>query len=159
KAGGMPEEKTTPPGAGRPVPLWLLTLAAGLVAGSLSWLGGEATQTAFPVVLETPPEVAGMGHGYGESGMLRELLGQARRVAERNKTVAAYGLLGALLGVALGLIGGWSGGSARSGWRGAAVGGLTAGVAGAVLSWVLVPLLYRLQVADAAAQYSHPDAP
>jgi hypothetical protein len=150
----MAEAKTTPPGAVRRLPLWLLTLAAGLVAGSLSWLGGELTQNAFPVTIETPPEVAKMERGPDKSAIIAQLLRQAWRAAERNKAVAAYGLLGALLGVALGLIGGWSRGSAHSGWRGAVGGGLTAAVAGAGLSWVLAPLIYRLQD---AAQSADPD--
>jgi hypothetical protein len=148
------EEKSPPPGAGRQLPLWLLTLAAGLVAGSVLWLVGELTQNAFPVTIDTPPEVAKMERGVEKSAILEKLLTEAWRAAERKKAVAAYGLLGALLGVALGLIGGWSRGSAHSGWRGAVGGGLTAAVASAALSWVLIPLMYRLQ---AVARSADPD--
>src|SRR5689334_18070758 len=125
---GMAEEKTIPPGAGRRFPLWLLTLAAGLVVGALSWLVGQLTQGAFPVAIETPPEVAKMERGPDRSAIIAGLLRQAGRDAERSKAAAAYGLLGALLGVALGLIGRRSRGSMRSGWRGAVGGGLTASV-------------------------------
>jgi hypothetical protein len=88
------------------------------------------------------------------AAIVDRLLTESKRAAERNKTAAAYGLLGALLGVALGLVGGRSGGSAHSGWRGALGGGLTAAVAGAALSWGLIPFMYRLQ---AAAQIADPD--
>jgi hypothetical protein len=154
KGDTMPEENITPPGAGRQIPLSLLTLAAGLVAGSLSWLGGELTQHAFPPMIETPPEVAKMAPGREKSEILSPIWAEARRAAERSKTAAAYGLLGALLGAALCLIGGWSRGRAQSGWRGPVGGGLTAAVAGVALSWVLVPLMYRLQ---ATAKSSDPD--
>src|SRR5262249_24793089 len=140
------------------IPLWLLTLAAGLVAGVLSWFGGEVTQNAFPVTFQIPPEVSRMG-GYQKTAMLSLLEGQARRAAERKKTTAAYGLLGALLGVALGLAGGLSRSSPRPKLSRAAVGGLVAGATGAALSWVLVPVFYQLQEAAQAAQYSQPDAP
>jgi hypothetical protein len=148
KGDRMAEDTTTPPGAGRQLPLWLLTLAAGLVTGSFSWLAGQVTQGAFPVAIETPPEVAKMAPGPDRSAIIAQLLRQAWRASERNKAVAAYGLLGALLGVALGVIGGWSRGSARLGWRGAIGGGLTAAVVGAGLSWLLAPHMFRLQ--DAA---------
>ena len=150
----IPEETTTPSRAGRQVPLWLLTLAAGLVAGSLSWLGGELTQHAFPPTIDTPPDVAKMANGREKSALLSPLWAEAGRVAERSKTVAAYALLGALLGAALCLIGAWSRGSAHSGWRGPVGAGVTAALAGALLSWVLVPLMFRLQ---ASAKASDPD--
>jgi hypothetical protein len=150
----VPEETATPPGAGRPVPLWLLTLAAGLVTGLLSWLGGELTRDAFPATIETPPNVAKMASGREKSELLSPLWEEAGRARERNKTAAAYGLLGALLGAALCLVGGWSRGSAHSGWRGPLGAGLTAALAGTVLSWVLVPLMFRLQ---AAAKDADPD--
>jgi hypothetical protein len=154
-----PATTTARPGAGRPIPLWLLTLAAGLAAGSLSWLGAEATRSAFPVQVVMTPEVAKMPRGQEKSEQLRQLLGHSRRDAERKMTVVAYGLLGALLGVALGLTGGWFAGSPRSGLGGVVGGGLTATFVGAALSWVLVPVLLRLQIAEEAAQYSRPDAP
>jgi hypothetical protein len=154
KGAGMAEENTFPPGAGRRVPLWLLTLAAGLVAGALSWLGGEVSQEAFLVTIETPPEVAKMERGPEKSAIIAQLLRQAGRASERNKAAAAYGLLGALLGVALGLIGGRSRGSVYSGWCGAVGGGLTAAVVGAGLAWVLAPLMFQLQD---AAQSADPD--
>jgi hypothetical protein len=149
-----PKETTTPPGAARQIPLWALTLAAGLVAGSLSWLGGELTQNAFPVTIEEPPEVAKMKPGMEKSAILSPLWAEAQRAAERRKTAAAYGLLGALLGAALCLIGGRSRRWAQWGWRGTVGGGLTAAVAGVAPSWVLVPLMFRLQ---AAAKSSGPD--
>jgi hypothetical protein len=152
-----PAGTSAPPGAGGRIPLWILTLVAGLLAGFVSWLGGELIQRAFPVTYEVPAEIARMS-GYEKSAKLSELEGEARRVAERKKTVATYGLLGALLGVALGLTGGWSRRSMRSGLGGAVAGGVIAMGAGAALSWVLVPVFYQLQHSAQAAQYAHPDA-
>ncbi len=148
------EEKENPPAAARPLPLWLLTLAAGLAAGALAWLGGQFTQGAFPAAIETPPEVARMERGPDRSAIIARLLRQAWRAAERNKAGAAYGSLGALLGAALGLIGGRSCAEPRSGRRGALAGGLAAAAVGAGLAWALAPLLYRLQD---AAQSADPD--
>lgn len=149
------EEKVVPPVAVRRPPLWLQSLAAGLVVGALLWLGGELTQDAsFPVTLKMPPEVARMARGREKSAIIDRLLTELKRDAERNKTVAAYGLLGALLGVALGLVGGRAGDSARSVWRVAVGGGLIASVAGAALSWGLIPYMYRLQ---AAAKMADPN--
>jgi hypothetical protein len=154
KGDAIAETRTIPPGAGRQVPLWFLTLAAGLVVGALSWLVGQLTQGAFPVAIETPPEVAKMERGPDRSAIIAGLLRQAGRDAERSKAAAAYGLLGALLGVALGLIGGRSRGSVYSGWRCAVGGGLIAAVAGAGLAWVMAPLMYQYQD---AAQFADPD--
>jgi hypothetical protein len=156
---GTTVEKVTPTGAIPRIPLGLLTLAAGMLAGLLSWLGGEVTLTAFPpVAVKMGPEYAGVG-GYERAGVRAMLEGQAQRAADRKKTAAAYGLLGALLGVALGLTGGLSRGSLRSGMGSAVVGGLAAAVVGAVLAWVLVPAFYQLQESSQVAQYSHPDEP
>jgi hypothetical protein len=154
KGDAITGEKTIQPGIRRQVPLWFLTLAAGLVVGTLSWLGGQFTEGAFTVAIETPPEVAKMERGPDKSAIIAELLRQAGRAADRNKAAAAYGLLGALLGTALGLIGGRSRGSAHSGWRGALGGGFAAAVVGSGLAWVLAPVMFRLQD---AAQTADPD--
>ena len=42
--------------------------AVGLVAGALSWLGGEATHKAFPIIVTMGPEYAGVG-GYERAGV------------------------------------------------------------------------------------------
>jgi hypothetical protein len=152
KGDRMAEETTTPPGTGHRLPLWLLTLAAGLVIGALSWVEGQLTQDALTVTVETPPEVARMPSGPDRSAKIAELLRLGWRATERNKSVAAYGLLGALLGVTLGLIGGWTRGAPH--WRSSMVSGLTAAIAGAGLAWVLTPVMYQLQD---AAQISDPD--
>jgi hypothetical protein len=131
-----------------------MTLAAGLVAGLLSWVGGEFTRNAFPVTIKEPPEAAKTRSAMEKAAILSPLWAEARRAADRKKTAVAYGLLGALLGAGLCLVGRWSGGLALSGWRGPVGCGLTAAVAGAALSWVLVPVMQRLQL---AAKASDPD--
>jgi hypothetical protein len=131
-----------------------LTLAAGLVAGLLSWVGGEFTRDAFPVTIKEPPEVATMRSGMEKAAVLSPLWAAAQRAADRKKTAVAYGLLGALLGAGLCLVGRLSGGPAHRGWSGPVGCGLAAAVAGAALSWALVPVMHRLQL---AAKASDPD--
>jgi hypothetical protein len=140
------------------VPLGLLTLIAGLVAGTLSWLGGEFSPTLFPVVIQIPPDVARLG-GYERSAAMSAVVGRAQRIAQRKQTAAAYGMLGAILGAALGGAGGLARGAPGAGLRAAVAGGATAAAVGAGLSLVLVPLFYTLKAAAEAAQYSHPDSP
>jgi hypothetical protein len=72
-----------------------------------------------------------------------KIQGEARRVVERKKTAASFGLLGLVLAAALGLIGGWVAGSPRKAGLGAVGGGLAGAVAGAGLSWAAVPLFFR----------------
>src|SRR5437667_2471103 len=45
-------------GAGRRLPLWLLTVAAGLVAGAISWAGSEMTFDRFKLAdaIVYPPD-------------------------------------------------------------------------------------------------------
>jgi hypothetical protein len=136
------------PGLG--VPLWLITLGAGIIAGVLSGLGGEATSRAIPLRMELPANFASIS-GYQKVAVVAMIAGNATRVAVREKAAAAYGLLGVLLGIGLGLTGGWASGSMRSGWKGALVGGVAGGVAGAALSAVFVPIFFRFQDPDTDA--------
>src|SRR5579871_53379 len=81
-------------GARRRLPLWLLTLAAGLVAGVISWAGGEATFDWFKLgdAMVYPPNYNQIS-GYQRMAVQAEVEGKARLVVERRKTVAALGLL------------------------------------------------------------------
>ncbi len=78
---------------GSRLPLWLLTAGAGLVAGLLAALGGEAIGRAIPLSVKYPPEYAKMG-GYQKEAVRSMALGQAEQVQEQQKAAAAYGLLG-----------------------------------------------------------------
>jgi len=144
QAGGSSAGRPTAIKASLRVPLALITLGAGIIAGVLSGLGGEATSRAIPMRIEYPPNFASVS-GYQRDAVLAMLAGDAMRVAVRERAAAAYGLLGVLLGVGLGLTGGWTSGSVRSGLIGALVGGVAGGVAGAALSAVFVPIFFRFQ--------------
>ena len=138
--------QTAPPGAGRRLPLWLLTLAAGLVAGVISWAGGEATYDWFRLsdAIVYPPDYDQIS-GYHKMAVQAELEGKARIVVERRKGVAAFGLLGLVLGISLGLTGGLARGGSRPALTGAIGGGVAGAAAGGGLSFALVPLFFRYE--------------
>ncbi len=132
---------------GSRLPLWLLTAGAGLVAGLLAALGGEAIGRAIPLSVKYPPDYAKMG-GYQKEAVRSMAVGQAEQAQEQQKAAAAYGLLGLALGIPLGLIGGLVVGSLRSGYQGAAIGALLGAAAGAGASWAVVPWFFRYQTPE-----------
>jgi hypothetical protein len=136
--------QTVAVGAGRRLPLWLLTVAAGLVAGVISWAGGEATFNWFPLdkAMVYPPDYNKIS-GYHKMAVQAEVEGKARVVVERRKAVAAFGLLGLVLGLSLGLTGGLARGGSRPALAGAVIGGVAGAAAGGGLSFALVPLFFR----------------
>jgi hypothetical protein len=97
--------------------LWATVLAAGLVAGAIAWLGGEAAYEFFPA------PVASSAYGTYNAAEQR----QFDRVNAWNAALA-FGLLGATLGLALGLAGGVVRRSARAAATAAAVGLVVGGV-------------------------------
>jgi hypothetical protein len=126
------------------LPLWLLTLGAGLVCGLISWAGGEAIYPTFHIKDEVIyPENYKTLSGYQKQGVDSKIQGVAQRVVERKKSAASFGLLGLVLAAGLGLIGGWAAGSPRGAGLGAVGGGLAGALAGAGLSWAAVPLFFR----------------
>ena len=103
--------------------VWTLALTAGLAAGVVGWLGGEATHDRLqPRLLATGgvPSIEEAAAGA-----------DAMRSAVAMQAAAAFGSLGAASGLALGLAGGAAQRSARSGLIGA--------VFGAILGARLVP--------------------
>jgi hypothetical protein len=104
-------------GAGR---LWMTALAAGVVAGAIAWLGGEAAYEFFPAPVATST------FGSLSAAELRQLM----RVNIQNAALA-FGLLGATLGLALGLAGGIVRRSARAAAVAAAVGLVVGGLVAA----------------------------
>ncbi len=77
--------------------LWMLSVAAGIVAGFISWLAGEA------VVEHFKPET----HREERYGVERTLPTAKSLVATEIKNAAlAFAILGGALGLALGLAGG-----------------------------------------------------
>src|SRR5271163_1570421 len=84
------------------LPLWLLTLGAGLAAGLISWAGGEAMFNMFPIedAIIYPANYKQVG-GYAKMELKATLEVQARAVVERKKAAVSFGLLGLSLGVCL----------------------------------------------------------
>jgi hypothetical protein len=128
------------------VPLWLLTLGAGLVSGVVAGLVGEVTGKVILPNTQAylPPDFATMG-GYQKNAVHSEALGKAERMAEQKKSAAAYGVLGALLGLTLSSTGHLAARSPRSRLVVAALGGGVGAVTGAALSFALVPMFYWYQ--------------
>jgi hypothetical protein len=139
-----PPPSAAPVAQGIRLPLWLLTVGAGLVAGLLAGQGGEAIDNAIPLKVELPPDFASMG-GYQKNAVSAMAQGKAMRIGEQKKAAAAYGLLGALLGLTLGLIGGLAVGSPRSGFVSAVIGITVGAAAGAGISFAAVPVFFRYQ--------------
>jgi hypothetical protein len=116
------------------VRLWPLALAAGLGAGAVAGLGGEAVSDFFrPAVVPTALR----------GGSVVPVATPATRIAAAIQNAAlASGLLGAAMGAALGLAGGLARGNRRAA-IGAAWAGLTLGaIPGAGLGWLLGSMYY-----------------
>ena len=135
---------TNTPGAARRLPLWLLTLGAGLISGLISWAGGEAMFDMFRIEDEAiyPPNYEKIS-GYARQAANSAIQGAAQRVVERKKAATSFGLLGLVLAAGLGLTGGLAAGSSRTAVVGVVIGGLAGTAAGSILSWAVVPLFFR----------------
>src|SRR5262245_15933429 len=86
--------------------LWLWALAAGLLAGLVSWCVGEADYGLFKPDIVLPPNAEQM-NSYQRSAYIALEYNRKTPPAERKNTALAYGILGACLGGALGLAGGF----------------------------------------------------
>jgi hypothetical protein len=122
--------------------LWPLVLAAGVGAGVISWLAGEAAYGFFrpaivPTTLKWGPVVNIATHA-------------TEVAAEIQNSALSSGLLGAALGLTMGLAGGlarrdrWAG--ARAGLIGLSLGALVGAGTGLPLAWVF----YKNQWANAS---------
>jgi hypothetical protein len=120
--------------------IWALALTAGLAAGSVAWLVGEAVHDRFqPRLLATGGIPSIEEARAGEHAMRSALTLQA---------AVAFGLLGSALGASLGLAGGGVRRSARSSLIGGAFGAILGGVAGAVASFALLPVYFQFYDPD-----------
>lgn len=123
-----------------PVLVWTLAMTAGLAAGFVGWLVGEATHNRLqPKILATGGIPTIEEARAGASAMRSALTMQA---------AAAFGALGAALGLALGLAGGGIRRSSRSSLIGAAVGAILGGAAGAVTPLALLPVYFQFYDPD-----------
>src|SRR5947207_508632 len=92
---GLGLGRPAPVGASRRLPLWLLTVGAGLVAGLISWAGGEATLDRFKLADEIvyPPNYKQIS-GYQKMAVQAEISVAAQAVVERKKAAVSFGFLG-----------------------------------------------------------------
>ena len=118
------------PDALRPERTLLIGLIAGLIAGVLGWLGGEAFHEYFPPVSR---QVVAMG---GSATSVSD--GAAVANAGTKNSVVAFGLAGASLGLCLGLAGSAGRVSVKAGLAGLVIGGLT----GAIAARAFVPAFW-----------------
>jgi hypothetical protein len=123
-------------------PVLALALAAGVTAGLLSWLAGEASYDFIRPAKE-PVEMMGMTQIQPTS--------RTMSVADTRNAALAFGALGGLLGLALGAAGGLSSRSLRATGWGGLVGLVVGGAAGAGMAMLVGPLVFKLS--------SRPDLP
>jgi hypothetical protein len=129
--------------AGLPARLWIWALAAGIAAGAVAAIGGEAAhKRRFVPPMKLPANYESLGM-YDKPDVLSAVLRKETPGVESKNTAVAYGLLGAAIAGALGLAGGLARRSGRSGLITAVVGVLAGGAIGAIMSAVLVPVFFR----------------
>ncbi len=110
-----------------------MAVMAGLIAGVVSWLIGEAVVTVF-----RPPYQA--THVMGQTIMKASF--QDQSAADTKNATLAFAVLGGMLGAALGMAGGLARKSTRAGLESSVV-GLVLGVAlGALASLALLPVYF-----------------
>jgi len=120
--------------------VWALSLAAGLIAGIVSWLIGEALHGQL-----RPSLLATSGFPSGEEAHAHALGVKSAVTLEAS---FAFGLLGSALGLALGAAGGTVRRSARAGLTASAFGAVLGAAVGAALPWLLLPIYFRIYNPD-----------
>jgi hypothetical protein len=119
------------PHATSPRRLLDIALGAGLAAGLIAWLGGEAVYDWF----KPPDELL-----HGANIVRSPELAREQTIALIKNATLAFGLLGAVLGLVLGAAGGVARCSLRSGVIAAVIGLVAGGAVGAGLAQALVPI-------------------
>jgi hypothetical protein len=119
-----------------------LILAAGLLAGLVSFGFGEVAPRLVPPSLDLPPEIRARRNDVPIE------LGRRYRIASDRAAALASGGLGMLLGLALGMAGGLTRGSSRAAIAAAIAGLVVGGIAGAGTTALVLP---RYHAARAAA--------
>jgi hypothetical protein len=117
-------------------------MAAGLLAGLISWVCGEWTYNTFQSVFVQPPNWAKM-NGYDQAAYRSsDEIRQKPSLGQKN-AVLVFGVLGAALGGALGLAGGLARRSPLRGVTAGAVGAITGALFPAGASIGAVPVFYK----------------
>jgi hypothetical protein len=123
---------TPNPVADRAARVWVWAIAAGVLAGLLTWAGGEVVwgrihSSQTPKIIPFPTA----------EDRDRVILGQVR------STATSFIQQGAILGIVFGLAGGLARRSARSMLTAALAGGLLGAVAAAGAAFGILPVYYR----------------
>ena len=131
---------TADPFTNRNLPLWLVVLGSGLVAGSVAGFVGEITYPALHNEPEYPP-VSTSSAVPSEPCRVRSFGSKPDRRRKPTRRWQRLGRSGEALGLVMGLAGCLSGGRRRASLEGAAIGGTLGALAGAGLSTAIVPLV------------------
>jgi hypothetical protein len=124
---------------------WTVTLLAGVVAGLVAWLGGEACLNRIK-----PPR-----HAVNSKGLVLNLTDRREvAVADAKNASLAFAFLGASLGAGLGVAGGLIRRSGRAATAAGLLGLVVGASAGAGISLALLPPYnsYKAQHPDEAAR-------
>ena len=140
---GHPAAGPAPELAGsRPLPhrlVWAIALAAGIVAGLISWLGGELALGAFRPRLYRL-EMMGMTS--------LQPTRESQDAADLKNATLAFTVLGSVTGLVMGLAGGLAGRAPGRGVFVALALQALGALVGALASLALLPLFYRGNVPD-----------
>lgn len=125
--------------------VWILALMAGLVAGFIAWLIGEATHARF-----APPKLVSISGAKGGflTGPEIYKLQTAHRAAQMRDLTLVFGALGAVLGLALGLAGGCARGSGRAALNAGVAGSIFGGIVAAAVIRVILPIYHGIYDSD-----------
>lgn len=124
---------------------WTVTLVAGVVAGLVAWLGGEACLNRIK-----PPR-----HPVNSKGLVLNLTDRRElAIADAKNAGLAFAFLGASLGVGLGVAGGLARRSVRAATTAGLLGLILGAAGGAGMSLALLPPYnnYKAQHPDEAAR-------
>jgi MFS family permease len=124
---------------------WTVTLVAGVVAGLVAWLGGEACLNRIK-----PPR-----HAVNSKGLVLNLTDRREvSIADAKNAGLAFAFLGTSLGVGLGVAGGLTRRSGRAATAAALLGLIVGAAAGAGMSLALLPPYngYKAQHPDEASR-------
>jgi hypothetical protein len=130
-------------GANPPRPalrVWAIALVAGVAAGLLAWLVGEATYGFFQ------PRLYQITLILGQKTM-QPTIGSLNAAALKNATLA-FAILGGVTGLAMGIAGGLAGGSPVRGVKVGVVGLVAGEAVGALASLALIRFFFLRTVPD-----------
>jgi hypothetical protein len=123
----------------RPGFVWVIALAAGVVAGLVAWLAGESVHGAFqPQVFEVKVALTTFIQPTNAS----------LNAADVKNATLVFTILGGVTGLAMGIAGGLAGRSLRRSVLVGLGGLLAGGLVGALVSMGLLPFFFRRVVPD-----------